>query len=123
MTRFRIALFAVVALTAALALALPALAREDARTATTVTVNAGKPSEFKFKLSKLRVPKGVVTFKVTNTGALPHDFKIAGKKTKLLSPGQSQSLRVTFVAKKKYPFVCTVSGHAAAGMKGTLTVT
>jgi uncharacterized cupredoxin-like copper-binding protein len=122
MIRFRIALFAIVAVTAALSWSLPALATQSASKATTVTVAAGKPAEFKFKLSKLRVPKGVVTFKVTNSGALPHDFKIAGKKTKLLSPGQSQSLKVTFKVAKKYPFLCTVTGHAAAGMKGTLTV-
>ena len=122
MTRFRIALFAVVAVTAALTWALPALATQETTRATTITVVAGKPSEFKFKLNKLTAPKGAVTFKVTNSGALPHDFKIAGKKTKLLSPGQSQSLKVTFSATKKYPFICTVSGHAAAGMKGTFTI-
>jgi len=90
--------------------------------ATTVTVLAGKPSEFRFKLSRATVAKGTVVFKVVNRGALPHDFKIAGKKTKLLSPGKSQTLRVVFRAAKRYPYLCTVTGHAAAGMKGTLRV-
>ena len=91
--------------------------------ATTVLVTAGKPSEFKFTLSPKTVAHGTVTFKVTNKGMLPHDFKIAGKKTKLLSPGQSQTLKITFTKAGKYSYLCTVSGHAAAGMKGTLTVT
>jgi len=123
MNRFRIALFAVAAVAATLSLALPALAKQNAQKITTVTVTAGKPSEFRFRLSKLKVPDGIVIFKVTNSGALPHDFKISGRKTPLLSPGQSNTLRVTIRKAGKYPFLCTVTGHAAAGMKGVLTVT
>jgi len=90
-----------------------------AATATKVTVAA---SEFKFVLSKKRVPRGIVTFVVTNRGQTPHDFKIKGKKTPLLSAGKSATLRVVF-PKGKFPYLCTVPGHAAAGMKGVLTVT
>ena len=89
---------------------------------TTVRISAGSPSEFRFKLSKLAVRTGAVTFIVTNKGHLPHDFKIAGKKTKLLTPGKSQTMKVTFKKKGSYRFLCTVSGHAAAGMKGALRV-
>ena len=90
--------------------------------ATTVTVTAGKPSELKFTLSKKTVPKGAVTFKVTNKGTSSHDFKIAGKKTALLARGKAATLKVTFKKAGKFAFLCTVPGHAAAGMKGTLTV-
>jgi uncharacterized cupredoxin-like copper-binding protein len=90
--------------------------------ATRVTVLAARPSEFRFKLSRAAVRKGVVLFRVVNRGALPHDFKIAGKKTKLLAPGKSQTLRVVFRKAKRYAYLCTVTGHAAAGMKGTLRV-
>ncbi len=109
-----------VVLTAVLAWALPAGAQHIA---TTVTVTAGKPSVFAFTLSKTKIPKGAVTFKVTNTGTIVHDFEIAGKKTKNLSPGQSDTLRVTLAKAGRYPFLCTLKGHAAAGMKGVLTVT
>jgi len=112
----------VLALAAALSLLPAAEARLRAATATTVSVTAGKPTEFRFKLSRTTVPKGTVVFKVVNRGALPHDFEIAGKKTKLLSPGKSQTLRVVFRAAKRYPYLCTVTGHAAAGMKGNLRV-
>jgi uncharacterized cupredoxin-like copper-binding protein len=87
--------------------------------ATTVTVKA---LEFKFILSKTVVPHGTVVFKVTNAGKLPHDFKIAGKKTRLLSPHQTTTLRVAFRKAGRYPYLCTVPGHAAAGMRGVLTV-
>jgi uncharacterized cupredoxin-like copper-binding protein len=59
---------------------------------------------------------------VTNVGAVPHDFSIAGRTTKLLSHGQSDTLRVTFLRKGTYPYKCTVAGHAAAGMKGVFTI-
>jgi uncharacterized cupredoxin-like copper-binding protein len=100
-------------------LAGPALAAGTHATATAVTVTA---SEFKFKLSKTSVRHGSVTFTVVNKGKLAHDFKIAGKKTPLLKPGKSAKLTVTLKAGKA-AYLCTVAGHAAAGMKGTLRVT
>jgi len=95
-------------------------ARPSAPAAAKVTVTA---TEFKFKLSKKIVPKGKVTFLVVNKGTIEHDFKIAGKKTPLIQPKKSAKLVVVFKKKGKYPYVCTVPGHAAAGMKGVLTVT
>ncbi len=97
-----------------------ALARPGA---TTVTVVAGKPSELRFTLSKKSLPKGQATFAVTNKGVLEHDFKIAGKKTRLIKRGKKVTLKVTFTKPGRYPYLCTVKGHAAGGMKGTLTVT
>jgi uncharacterized cupredoxin-like copper-binding protein len=85
--------------------------------ATTVTVTA---KEFKFVLSTKSAKAGKVTFKVKNGGKLAHDFKIAGKKTPMLKPGKSASLTVT-IKKGKNSYICTVAGHAAAGMKGTFT--
>jgi uncharacterized cupredoxin-like copper-binding protein len=90
--------------------------------ATAVAVTAGKPSEFKFTLSKKAVAKGVVSFKFTNKGMIAHDFKIAGKRTAALKTGKSQTIKVTFKKAGKYPYLCTLPGHAAAGMKGTLVV-
>ena len=79
-------------------------------------------TDFKFTLSKRNVPTGTVIFTVTNKGKISHDFKIAGKKTPLLSPGHSATLRVTFSKKGRYPYLSTVSGQAAAGMKGVFSV-
>jgi uncharacterized cupredoxin-like copper-binding protein len=114
----RIALVgALVAAACLTALAGPALAsKSKAQAAVTVTA-----TEFKFKVAPAKVAHGTVTFTVTNKGKLPHDFKIAGKKTPQLKPGKSAKLTVTLKA-GKYPYLCTVPGHAAAGMKGTLTV-
>jgi uncharacterized cupredoxin-like copper-binding protein len=91
--------------------------------ATTVSVTAGKPSEFRFTLSRKTVPKGSVTFKVANRGTMSHDFKIAGKKTKLLAKGKTATLTASFSKAGRYAYLCTVPGHAAGGMKGVLRVT
>jgi uncharacterized cupredoxin-like copper-binding protein len=112
----------------ALALALVPLAsagtaREGATVATIIKVKAGAPSAFAFKLSTKTLAKpGKVIFVVTNVGTLTHDFKIHGKKTALLRPGKTARLVVTFTKKGKYPYLCTVPGHAQAGMKGVFTV-
>ena len=56
-----------------------------------------KASEFKFVLSTKAVPtSGTVIFTVVNTGKITHDFKILGKKTRLLDPGQKAILRIVF---------------------------
>ena len=88
----------------ALAIALPVAS--GASKATVVKVTAGKPSDFK----------------VTNRGALEHDFKIAGKVTKKLKPGTTATLKVTFKKGGKFKYLCTLPGHAAAGMRGTFVV-
>lgn len=104
---------------AALVAAAPVGAGSTAATATTVTVTM---KEFKYVLSKTKVPHGSVTFKLVNKGKLKHDFKIAGKKSKLIGPGKTGKLIVT-LKKGKLAYICTVAGHAAAGMKGKLNVT
>jgi uncharacterized cupredoxin-like copper-binding protein len=86
--------------------------------ASTVNVT-GK--EFKFTLSPRSTTAGSVTFRFTNKGRVKHDFKIAGKKTKVIGPGKSATLRVT-LKKGSIAYTCTVPGHAASGMKGRLTV-
>ena len=96
----------------------PALGARSHANATAVTVTA---TEFKFKLSKTSVPHGSVTFTVKNAGKVGHDFKIGGKKTPTIAPGKSAKLTVTLKAGKQ-AYLCTIPGHAAAGMKGNLTV-
>jgi uncharacterized cupredoxin-like copper-binding protein len=109
-------------LVALVALAAAVSAFGNSAATTTVTVTAGKPSELKFTLSKKTILKGTGIFKVTNKGALPHNFKINGKKTVNLARGKSTTLRVTFTKAGKYTYLCTIPGHAAGGMKGVLTV-
>ena len=123
MTTFRkgsllVALTALVALVASVS----AFGGSSSTAATTVNVTLGKPGEFNITLSKKTIAKGVTTFKIVNKGGISHDFKIAGKKTAMLKPGRSATLTVTFGKAGRFAYLCTVPGHAAGGMKGTLTV-
>jgi plastocyanin len=88
-----------------------------------VTVTAGKPSEFAFTLSKASGLPGLVTFKVTNRGALAHAFAVGGAATKILRPGQAALLTVSFEKPGTYEYRSSVQGQAAKGMKGRLVVT
>ena len=116
----------IISLVAALAVAATTFAvvaygSSSRANATTVKVTA--KDTFRFVLSRKSAPHGKVTFKVTNKGRLKHDFKIAGKKTKLLGHNKTATLTVTLKKGKKYTYLCTVPGHAAAGMKGTFKAT
>jgi uncharacterized cupredoxin-like copper-binding protein len=91
----------------------------SAEAVTRVTVKA---TEFKFTLSKRSVPTGIVIFTIVNKGKIAHDFKIANKRTAVIRPGKSATLRVRFTKKAQYRYLCTLPGHAAAGMKGVLAV-
>jgi uncharacterized cupredoxin-like copper-binding protein len=90
--------------------------------ASTVTIKV-TAKEWSFALSKRTVPVGTtVLFKVTNKGKIGHNFRIAGKKTPILNPGKSATLKVKFSKKGKIAFDCSVPGHARLGMKGTFGV-
>jgi uncharacterized cupredoxin-like copper-binding protein len=108
----------IVAATAAVAVLLPVQLASAAGTTVSVT---GK--EFSFKLSRTSIPKpGRVTFSFHNAGTVAHDFHIGGKQTPMIKPGKTSRLTVTFHKKGRFTYICTVPGHAAAGMKGVFTV-
>ena len=85
-----------------------------------------RAKSFKFTPSKLRLPSGQpVTIQLTSTDTA-HDFAVSG-------PGLSGKVIVKVTGKKtatgtlklpkagKYTFYCTLPGHRAAGMQGTIT--
>ena len=128
-------IFVAAFLAVAALVAVPTGARPGAIKVANVTVTAGKPAEFHFIVAPGTVKHGVIVFKITNKGALPHDFKLCSKRnqplansctgrgTRQINPGQSTTLRVTVLLKGAYEYLCTVPGHAAGGMKGFLNVT
>ena len=123
------------ALGALVLVTVPVAQAKPVRAAAAIAVTAGKPSEFHFKLSATTVKHGAVTFTVTDSGNVPHDFKICskpttvkanactGKSTGLISVGASKKLTFTFAKPGSYEYLCTVTGHAAGGMKGLIKVT
>ena len=108
---------------ASLALVQLASARGDRPAAAATTTVQVKGGEFFFRLSTKSIARpGKVTFVFKNVGHILHDFKVNGKKTPLIGPGKTTRLIVTFKKKAKYSYLCTVPGHAAAGMRGAFTV-
>jgi len=109
---------------AALTLAAPAGAQAGqhatAATTTTVQVRAG---EFFFKLSSKSIAKPhTVIFMVHNVGHVSHDFRINAKTSAFVRPGKTVKLVVAFHRKGTFRYICSVPGHAAAGMNGIFTV-
>jgi glucose/arabinose dehydrogenase len=116
---FRLAGVAVVLLLPGGAAALWLVGRGDAAGPVTVRVTA---YDFRFVLSRQLVPAGTVRFVVTNKGSAFHDFAVGHAKTRLLKHGQAQTITVRFPKAARIAYRCTVAGHAALGMKGTLVV-
>ena len=79
--------------------------------------------DFRIRLSRSAVPAGRVTFVVVNKGAVAHDLVFAGgRRTRVLQPGARQTITVSFSRSGVYRFYCSVPGHRALGMAGTLRV-
>ena len=88
-------------------------------------------SELSYSPSKLQVkiPAGKSKIKVTiryrNTGSTEHDIALSGRGVSKVGedaqPGTGTSVSATLRA-GTYTYFCTVPGHRAAGMKGTLKV-
>jgi uncharacterized cupredoxin-like copper-binding protein len=115
------ALFAIAAAGMAVGFAQAGAASPHAASATTKITVVG--TEFKFALSKRSIPAaGTVIFTFVNRGKISHNFVIAGKKTPNLLPGKSAKITVKFTKKGHYAYVCSIPGHAGAGMKGTFAV-
>ncbi len=92
----------------------------EAKAPVTIRVAA---KDFSYTLSRRSVPAGTtVRFVVSNRGNVVHDFVIAGKRTRRLAPGKSQTLTVKFPKRKRVSFHCSVPGHARLGMKGIFSV-
>ncbi len=87
-----------------------------------VVVEAG---DVYFEPDTLRVQAGEpVNITVTNVGAAFHDFTVTDLGVMVDVPaGTTATAGLTVEEPGEYAYECTVPGHAAAGMTGTLTVT
>ncbi len=86
---------------------------------------AASPTEIAFDTTELTSKPGEVTIAFDNPAAIEHDVAIEqeGKeiaKSELITEGKTSVS--ADLAPGTYTFLCTVPGHAEAGMEGTLTV-
>jgi plastocyanin len=93
--------------------------------ATTLHLQADASGALKFDKSSLSAKAGKVTIVMGNPSPLKHDIAIQGDGVDVRGKVVAQGSTSTVTADLKpgtYTFLCTVDGHAAAGMKGTLTI-
>jgi nitrite reductase (NO-forming) len=64
---------------------------------------------------------GAYEVRLTNDGAIPHDITFPDGQTALAQPGESATLKVEVPA-DGLSFICSIPGHADAGMQGTISV-
>ena len=84
-----------------------------------------RSASLRFDKQTLTAPAGKVTIVMANPSPLQHDVAIQGNGVDMAGAVVSKGGTSTVSADLKpgtYTFLCTVDGHAAAGMKGTLTV-
>jgi uncharacterized cupredoxin-like copper-binding protein len=120
----RVAIALAVVGVSAVGLAASSVFAAPKATQAAITVNV-TALDFKFKLSRLSVPKGsVVTFKVINKGNTAHDFDFAALKggTPYLAKGKTATFKLTLKKTGSFRFVCTVPRHAQLGMAGYFKV-
>lgn len=94
---------------------------------TTVALDADPSGQLKYNTTKLAAKSGEVEVKFTNDSSIPHNVTVedsSGKElgaTKDLTKSKG-TLDLKAVPAGSYTFFCSIPGHEAAGMKGTLTV-
>ena len=90
----------------------------------TVKISADPSGALKFEQTDVSAAAGSITIDFTNMSSLPHDVKIEGNGA---SGGtdeitDSSTTATVDLEPGTYTFFCSVDGHRAAGMEGTLTV-
>ena len=94
--------------------------------ASKLTVAANPQGQLKFEPSTMSGTAGTVSIDFTNSSSVEHNFTLANSSGAQVGAtptfqGGSKTLTVS-LKPGTYKFYCTVPGHRAAGMEGTLTL-
>src|SRR4051794_16940537 len=90
----------------------------------TLTIPADPSGALAFQFGKATGTPGPVTIDMPNPSPIQHNIAITGPakgQGPVVGKGGTSSFQVT-LKPGSYTFLCEVPGHAAGGMKGTLTV-
>jgi len=90
----------------------------------TVKISADPSGALKYEQTDVSATAGSITIDFTNMSSLPHDVTIEGNGASGATDEITNSTTSTTVDLEPgtYTFFCSVDGHRAAGMEGTLTV-
>ena len=100
---------------------------QTAEAATFPTRVQAVADEFRFSLSRSRVPAGRVTIELANFGEDAHNFKlrrVGGTHVYTIGktlPG-ARTTKTLRLRHGRFTYLCSVADHEARGMKGTLRV-
>jgi plastocyanin len=89
----------------------------------TIEIAADPGGDLAFDQTELTASAGEITIEFTNDASIPHNFTLEdvdGGATATIS-GAAADVTVT-LEPGTYTFFCSVGGHRAGGMEGTLTV-
>ena len=96
-----------------------------ATTGGALEISADANGALRFSASELTAKAGAVTIAMSNPSPLPHNVAIKGngvdEKGEVVGTGGTSSVTAELGA-GTYTFYCSVPGHEAGGMTGTLTV-
>jgi mono/diheme cytochrome c family protein len=88
-------------------------------------IDADPTGQLRFLASSASATSGKVTLRMHNMSSVPHDIAVTGGGVSqigaIVSNGGVSTVSVS-LPPGTYTFYCSVDGHEAAGMKGTLTV-
>jgi uncharacterized cupredoxin-like copper-binding protein len=88
----------------------------------TLTIPADASGALAFASTAATAPAGAIEIVMPNPSDLQHDIALEGDgKGPVVGKG-GESRFTADLQPGKYTFLCTVTGHADGGMKGTLTV-
>lgn len=120
---------AVIRLTAVLlvALGLAACQTQSGGSSGSAGINL---ADMRFTPNRIDAKVGVpLTVRLTNTGTVRHDLNFEaihmpglGGVESILGPGETRTITLTFDTPGTHTFICTLPGHAAAGMTGAAFV-
>jgi plastocyanin len=103
-----------------------AAAQPATQGAATTLKLAADPTQIAYDTKSLSGKAGAVTIDFTNPSAVTHDVCITSPSGQEVGCSQTISQGSTSLSENlkpgKYKFFCSVDGHEAAGMKGTLTI-
>jgi plastocyanin len=111
---------------ASTATSTPAPATGGTTSGQTLNLAANREGQFKYEPNALTAKAGSVSIAFTNKAPLEHNLTVSTSSGTVLGASptfQGGSKTVTLkLTPGTYKFYCTVPGHRAAGMEGTLTV-
>ena len=90
----------------------------------TIQISADPSGALKYEQNDVSATAGSITIDFTNMSSVPHDVTIEGNGASGATDQITDSTTSTTVDLEPgtYTFFCSVDGHRAAGMEGTLTV-